>query len=79
MGKVDQGVFTFWVLSHRLGRPCGTSLRGAGSKGMIFHIDDAVDLIERQLQPNEWAGFTGNVGGAGSAARWSRRLISAVS
>jgi CDP-paratose 2-epimerase len=66
MGKVDQGVFTFWVLSHRLGRP----LRYIGYEGSgkqvrdLLHIDDAVDLIERQLQaPDEWAGFTGNVGG----------------
>jgi CDP-paratose 2-epimerase len=66
MGKVDQGVFTFWVLSHRLGRP----LRYIGYEGSgkqvrdLLHIDDAVDLIERQLlAPDEWAGFTGNVGG----------------
>jgi CDP-paratose 2-epimerase len=66
MGQVDQGVFTFWVLSHRLGRP----LRYIGYEGSgkqvrdLLHIDDAVDLIERQLQaPDEWAGFTGNVGG----------------
>jgi CDP-paratose 2-epimerase len=66
MGKVDQGVFTFWILSHHLGRP----LRYIGYEGSgkqvrdLLHIDDAVDLIERQLQaPEEWAGFTGNVGG----------------
>jgi CDP-paratose 2-epimerase len=66
MGKVDQGVFTFWVLSHRLGR----QLRYIGYEGSgkqvrdLLHIDDAVDLIERQLQaPDEWAGFTANVGG----------------
>jgi CDP-paratose 2-epimerase len=66
MGKVDQGVFTFWVLSHRLGH--GLRYIGYGGSGKqvrdLLHIDDAVDLIERQLQaPDEWAGFTGNVGG----------------
>jgi CDP-paratose 2-epimerase len=66
MGKVDQGVFTFWVLSHRLGN--GLRYIGYGGSGKqvrdLLHIDDAVDLIERQLQaPDEWAGFTGNVGG----------------
>jgi CDP-paratose 2-epimerase len=66
MGKVDQGVFTFWVLSHRLGH--GLRYIGYGGSGKqvrdLLHIDDAVDLIERQLQaPGEWAGFTGNVGG----------------
>jgi CDP-paratose 2-epimerase len=66
MGKVDQGVFTFWVLSHRLGH--GLRYIGYGGSGKqvrdLLHIDDAVDLIERQLQAqDEWAGFTGNVGG----------------
>jgi CDP-paratose 2-epimerase len=66
MGKVDQGVFTFWVLSHRLGH--GLRYIGYGGSGKqvrdLLHIDDAVDLIERQLQaPDEWTGFTGNVGG----------------
>jgi CDP-paratose 2-epimerase len=66
MGKVDQGVFTFWVLGHRLGH--GLRYIGYGGSGKqvrdLLHIDDAVDLIERQLQaPDEWAGFTGNVGG----------------
>ncbi len=66
MGKVDQGVFTFWVLSHRLGH--GLRYIGYGGSGKqvrdLLHIDDAVDLIERQLQaPEQWAGFTGNVGG----------------
>jgi CDP-paratose 2-epimerase len=66
MGKVDQGVFTFWVLSHRLGRPLQyIGYRGSGKQVRdLLHIDDAVDLIERQLLgPEEWAGFTGNVGG----------------
>jgi CDP-paratose 2-epimerase len=66
MGKVDQGVFTHWVLSHYSGRP----LRyiGYGGKGKqvrdLLHIDDLVDLIEDQLlRPEHWSGFTANVGG----------------
>jgi CDP-paratose 2-epimerase len=66
MGKVDQGVFTFWVLSHHLGH--GLRYIGYGGSGKqvrdLLHIHDAVDLIERQLlAPDEWAGFIGNVGG----------------
>ena len=66
MGKVDQGVFTHWVLSHYTGRP----LRYIGYGGLgkqvrdLLHIDDLVDLIDDQLgRPEHWSGFTANVGG----------------
>jgi CDP-paratose 2-epimerase len=66
MGKVDQGVFTHWVLSHYTGR----SLRYIGYEGKgkqvrdLLHIDDLVDLIEDQLlRPEHWSGTTANVGG----------------
>lgn len=66
MGKVDQGVFTHWVVSHYTRR----SLRyiGYGGKGKqvrdLLHIDDLVDLIEDQLlRPEHWSGSTANVGG----------------
>ncbi|MEA2422135.1 MAG: CDP-paratose 2-epimerase [Thermoleophilaceae bacterium] len=66
MGKVDQGVFTHWVLSHYTGK----NLRyiGYGGKGKqvrdLLHIDDLVDLIEDQLlRPEHWSGSTANVGG----------------
>jgi CDP-paratose 2-epimerase len=66
MGKVDQGVFTFWVLAHQTGRP----LRyiGYGGRGKqvrdLLHVDDLVELIDRQLgDPGHWAGRTVNVGG----------------
>jgi CDP-paratose 2-epimerase len=66
MGKVDQGVFTFWVLAHQTGR----SLRyiGYGGEGKqvrdLLHVDDLVELIDRQLcAPDHWRGQTVNVGG----------------
>jgi CDP-paratose 2-epimerase len=66
MGKVDQGVFTHWVLSHYFGRPLsyiGYGGTGKQVRDMIF-LDDFVDLLEEQLlHPGEWAGFNGNVGG----------------
>jgi CDP-paratose 2-epimerase len=66
MGKVDQGVFTHWVLSHYFGRPL--SYIGYGGTGKqvrdLLFVDDLVDLIEEQLlRPDEWTGFNGNVGG----------------
>ena len=66
MGKVDQGVFTYWLLAHRFGR----ELRyiGYGGEGKqvrdLLHVEDLVDLIDEQLgDPAGWAGRTVNVGG----------------
>jgi CDP-paratose 2-epimerase len=66
MGKVDQGVFTHWMLSHRFGAP----LRyiGFGGEGKqvrdLLHVEDLVDLVERQLlEPERWDGAVFNVGG----------------
>jgi CDP-paratose 2-epimerase len=66
MGRVDQGVFTFWILNHRLGHPL--SYIGYGGSGLqvrdLLHVDDLVALIDRQLSdPEHWSGFTGNIGG----------------
>jgi CDP-paratose 2-epimerase len=66
MGKVDQGVFTHWVLSHYFGRPLRYIGYGASGKQVrdLLFVDDLVDLIEEQLlRPEGWAGFNGNVGG----------------
>ena len=66
MGKVDQGVFTYWMLAHQTGQP----LRYIGYGGLgkqvrdLLHVDDLVELIDRQLTaPGHWRGRTVNVGG----------------
>jgi CDP-paratose 2-epimerase len=66
MGKVDQGVFTHWMLAHHF----GNSLKyiGFGGEGKqvrdLLHVEDLVDLVERQLlDPRGWDGRTVNVGG----------------
>jgi CDP-paratose 2-epimerase len=66
MGKVDQGVFTHWMLAHHFGNPL--SYIGFGGVGKqvrdLLHVEDLVDLVERQLlAPGEWDGRTVNVGG----------------
>jgi CDP-paratose 2-epimerase len=66
MGKVDQGVFTHWVLSHYLRR--GLRYIGYGGRGKqvrdLLHVDDLAALIEDQLlRPDHWEGATLNVGG----------------
>jgi CDP-paratose 2-epimerase len=66
MGKVDQGVFSWWLLSHLFS--CPLSYIGYGGSGKqvrdLLHIDDLVDLVELQLaEPESWSGVTANVGG----------------
>jgi CDP-paratose 2-epimerase len=66
MGKVDQGVFTYWLLAHYFGRPL--EYIGFGGKGKqvrdLLHVDDLVDLLDDQLaRPDHWRGVTANVGG----------------
>jgi CDP-paratose 2-epimerase len=66
MGKVDQGVFTHWVLNHYFRRPLAYIGYGGQGKQVrdLLHVDDLVDLIDDQLQhPEAWAGMTVNVGG----------------
>jgi CDP-paratose 2-epimerase len=67
MGKVDQGVFSWWLLSHRFGKPLNYIGFGGTGKQVrdLLHIDDLVELVEEQLSDQEhWAGVTANIGGA---------------
>jgi CDP-paratose 2-epimerase len=66
MGKVDQGVFTYWMLAHHFGRPL--SYIGFGGSGKqvrdLIHVDDLVGLVDEQLKaPTLWDGVVANVGG----------------
>ncbi len=66
MGRVDQGVFTHWMLSHHFGLPL--SYIGFGGSGKqvrdLLHVADLVDLVERQVvAPEAWDGAVVNVGG----------------
>lgn len=69
MGKVDQGVFSHWMLAHYFGRDLRyIGFGGAGKQVRdLLHVSDLVDLVEDQLaRPEHWAGVTANVsGGAG--------------
>jgi CDP-paratose 2-epimerase len=66
MGKVDQGVFTHWMLSFYLQRPL--SYLGFGGTGKqvrdLLHVADLTELVDDQLlRPSHWAGAVVNVGG----------------
>jgi CDP-paratose 2-epimerase len=66
MGKVDQGVFTHWLLAHYFKRPLEYIGFGGTGKQVrdLLHVADLVDLIEEQLAgPGDWDGVTVNVGG----------------
>jgi CDP-paratose 2-epimerase len=66
MGKVDQGVFSWWLLSHLFERPLSYIGYGGSGKQVrdLLHVDDLVDLVDEQLgDPEHWSGVTANVGG----------------
>jgi CDP-paratose 2-epimerase len=66
MGRVDQGVFTHWLLSHHARRPLAYIGYGGTGKQVrdVLHVDDLCDLIREQLAaPADWDGVTVNVGG----------------
>jgi CDP-paratose 2-epimerase len=66
MGKVDQGVFTHWLLSHYTGRPLAYIGYGGAGKQVrdVLHVDDLCELVLEQLAaPDVWHGVVANVGG----------------
>jgi CDP-paratose 2-epimerase len=66
MGKVDQGVFTYWMLAHHFRRPLQYIGFGGTGKQVrdLLHVDDLGDLLDEQLcDPQRWDGTKVNVGG----------------
>jgi len=66
-GKVDQGVFTYWMLAHYFKRPL--KYIGFGGKGKqvrdLLHADDLCRLVDIQVnQLTKLSGSTYNVGGS---------------
>ena len=66
MGRVDQGIFTYWVARHLLKLPLRyTGFGGTGKQVRhLLHVDDLFDLIARQIEHvSSWSGEIYNVGG----------------
>ena len=66
MGKVDQGVFTYWMLAHHFRRPLRYIGYGGEGKQVrdLLHVHDLVELLDEQLsRPDHWDGQVVNVGG----------------
>ncbi|MFH1504777.1 MAG: NAD-dependent epimerase/dehydratase family protein [Candidatus Omnitrophota bacterium] len=74
-GKVDQGVFTLWMLAHYFKKPL--SYIGYGGKGKqvrdLLHIDDLFDLID--LQINSMDKVSGKIYNAGGGKQMSLSLL----
>lgn len=67
MGKVDQGVFTYWLLCHRFNRPLRyIGFGGSGKQVRDFlHIDDLVELVMKQAaRIGEFRGEVFHAGGS---------------
>jgi len=65
-GKVDQGVFTLWVMNHVFGKPLKyTGFGGTGKQVRdLVHPLDLFSLINTQIsQISDWNGDVFNVGG----------------
>jgi CDP-paratose 2-epimerase len=80
MGKVDQGVFTHWMLAHYFRRPLSyIGFGGAGKQVRdLLHVADLAQLVDDQLRaPDHWSGAVVNVGG-GSEVSLSLRETSAL-
>lgn len=65
-GKVDQGIFTFWMLAHYFKK--NIKYIGFGAKGKqvrdLLHVDDLFELIDAELHLlNKINGNTYNAGG----------------
>ena len=66
MGRVDQGVFTFWLLHHHFGRPLAYIGYGGTGKQVrdLLHVDGPGRAGRlAAADPEAWDGFVGNVGG----------------
>jgi len=75
LGKVDQGVFTHWLVCHYFGKPLNYVGFGGTGKQVrdLLHIEDLTDLIVNQLQAiHHYRGAVFNVGGG---ARGSLSLL----
>ena len=82
MGKVDQGVFTFWLLHHHFERPLRYIGYGGSGKQVrdLLHVDDLVELIDEQSPiPSTGRPLATSAAVASAASRCSRRRRSVAS
>lgn len=67
LGKVDQGVFTYWLANHYFKKPLNYIGFGGNGKQVrdLLHIDDLIRLIIQQINSiSKYRGEIFNVGGS---------------
>ena len=74
-GKVDQGIFTLWMMAHYFNKPL--KYIGFGGKGKqvrdLLHIDDLFDLLELQIASMD--NITSEIYNVGGGAAVSLSLL----
>ncbi len=78
MGKIDQGVFAFWLLSHYFDNPLQYIGFGGTGKQVrdVIHVDDIVDLVEVQI--NNIDALSGEIFNVGGGREYSLSLLEAT-
>jgi len=67
LGKVDQGVFTYWLVSHYFNKPLAYIGFGGSGKQVrdLLHVDDLAELVAAQIAAiGRFRGEVFNVGGS---------------
>jgi len=76
-GKVDQGVFTYWILAHYFKKDI--KYIGFGGKGKqvrdLLHVDDLFELIDKEI--GSLSGINGNIYNVGGGRDISLSLLEA--
>ncbi|TAM37203.1 NAD-dependent epimerase/dehydratase family protein [bacterium] len=73
-GKIDQGIFTYWMLAHYFKKPL--KYIGFGAKGKqvrdLLHVDDLFILID--IESTQLSGINGNIYNVGGGEEISLSL-----
>ncbi len=77
-GKVDQGVFTYWMLAHYFKQPLKYIGFGGGGKQVrdLLHVEDLFHLID--LEASNLARINGNIYNIGGSKAISLSLLEAT-
>jgi len=77
-GKIDQGIFTYWMLAHYFKKPLKYIGFGARGKQVrdLLHVDDLFTLID--IEASQLSGINGNIYNVGGGKEVSLSLYEAT-